>query len=125
MVGLGKALLATLAIGVAVQLPHLALAQTAVPVGDDTVTEIVTWGLREGPAAVVVLVILFFYRRDFLREVREKGQHFEIVTGLVEKTTQSNADMASALRESNTVMHGLKRAIEIRFDLQLKKELDV
>jgi len=95
------------------------VGQTALQTGGDGgVGDLVNLGLREGPAAVVVLVILFFYRRDYKQVVDFWQEQTKTTVALVKESTQQHAEASAALKENSVVMHGLKRAIEGRFDIQ-------
>jgi len=86
------------------------------------VGELVNFGLREGPAALVVLIILFFYRRDYKQVVDFWQEQTKTTVALVKESTQQHAEASAALKENSIVMHGLKRAIEGRFDIKVASE---
>jgi hypothetical protein len=72
------------------------------------------WAIREGGAYVVILVILFFYRRDWKTATEFWKDQHAITTDLVVKATTAQTD-CSALRETAIVTHQLKRVLEREF----------
>lgn len=73
------------------------------------------WAIQQGGAFVVVLIILFFYRRDWKTAVDFWKDQHAVTTGLIEKVTSANVEMTAALRENTVVTHSLKRAMEYTF----------
>ena len=87
-------------------------AQASEPLG--SISPMAEFAVRQGGALLVLLVVLFFYRRDYryLSDYRE--QQFQVLVDLVGKNTQAFTDTASALRETATVVHQAKLVIRDR-----------
>lgn len=70
------------------------------------------WGLDKGGAYVVILVVLFFYRRDWAKVSDYKDQQLAMLMALVQENTRAQALVGDALRENNVIVHGAKRLLE-------------
>ena len=81
------------------------------PIDGDKLT-LLQWGIREGGAFVVILVILFFYRRDWNTAVNFWRDQHAITTQLVQEATKAQAETAAALRENNVVVHQAKQTLQ-------------
>lgn len=77
--------------------------------GEQTILQ---WAIREGGAFAVILVILFFYRRDWKTAVDFWRDQHAITTDLVVAATKAQAETAAALRENNVVVHSMKQVIQ-------------
>lgn len=84
-------------------------AQMAPSQGEITLLQ---WALDKGGAYVVILVVLFFYRRDWQKVSDYKDNQLAILTALVTENTRAQTLVASALRENNIIVHGAKRLLE-------------
>jgi hypothetical protein len=82
----------------------------AVPSTDPS--PIIQWAIQQGGAFVVVLVILFFYRRDWKTATEYWQAQNAITTNLVTESTKANTDVAAALRENTTVVHQAKNVMQ-------------
>lgn len=71
----------------------------------------IQWALKEGGAFGVILVILFFYRRDWKAATEYWQQQNAITTKLVQESTMANSDMAAAMRENTVVVHQAKNVM--------------
>lgn len=72
---------------------------------------LIQWGLREGGAFAVILVILFFYRRDWKTAVEFWRDQHAITTKLVQDNTVAQTETAAALRENTVVVHQAKNVL--------------
>lgn len=61
---------------------------------------------------LVVLIVLFFYRRDWVAATEYWKQQNVITTRLVEQSVKAQVELAAVIRENTTVTHGLKRIVE-------------
>lgn len=75
-------------------------------------TSFIEFAIRQGGALGVLAVVLWFYRRDYKALTEFWKQQNELTTRLVEDNTKAQTDMAAALRENTTVVHGAKNAIQ-------------
>lgn len=66
---------------------------------------LVKYAITQGGLLAVVLVLLFFYRRDFLREIEEQRERLSVMAGMVESSTQ-------ALTRSADASERMARAVE-------------
>lgn len=69
------------------------------------------WAIQQGGAFAVILVVLFFYRRDWKNVSEFWKQHSAEMNDLVTQATKAQTEMASALRENTQVTHSLKTVI--------------
>lgn len=69
--------------------------------------------LTKGGAFAVILVILFFYRRDWKTAVEFWQNQHQITTDLVEKATRAQADNSAALRENSSVLQRLTDKLNV------------
>lgn len=82
-------------------------------VGADQVqVTVAQWAVREGGAFVVILVILFFYRRDWKTATEFWRDQHVITTQLVVAATKAQTETAAALRENTTVVHQTKHVMQ-------------
>jgi hypothetical protein len=70
------------------------------------------WAIREGGAFAVILVILFFYRRDWKTATEFWRDQHAVTTQALRDSTKAQADMASALRENTQVVHHAKSVMQ-------------
>lgn len=82
----------------------------------DPIAEFVTKG---GPYASV-MVILFFYRRDYKTVVDFWKDQSKATADLAKQSTSAQVETAAAMRELTTVIHSLKRVIEDDYAQNLK-----
>lgn len=82
------------------------------PVGQVEQVSLLQWGIREGGAFVVILVILFFYRRDWKTAVEFWRDQHAITTELVKESTKAQTETSAALRENTLVVHQTKAVIQ-------------
>lgn len=90
-------------------------AQAAEAADPETLGKLIA---REGSAYTVIVVILFFYRRDWKTAVEFWKDQHALTMELVKDATKAQVDTASALRESTIVTHQLKRVVEGNFPLR-------
>jgi hypothetical protein len=79
---------------------------------DPAQSKALEWAMDKGGAYVVILLILFFYRRDWARLESQLRDQLSVLTELVIGATKAQADTAAALRENNVVVHQAKRVLE-------------
>ncbi len=70
--------------------------------------------LTRGGAFAVILIILFFYRKDWIRLVDQRQGQMEILTNLVQQATKAQGDNSAALRENSAVIARLTDKLEPR-----------
>lgn len=80
-------------------------------VSPDVQLTMVQWAMDKGGAYVVILLLLFFMRRDWHTTVDYWQAQNAITTDLVIRATQAQTDTAAALRENTVVVHATKRVI--------------
>jgi hypothetical protein len=90
----------------------IAAEQGGDTVGQAEQVSLLQWGIREGGAFVVILVILFFYRRDWKTAVEFWRDQHAITTDLVIQATKAQVSMEAALRENTVVVHQTKGVIQ-------------
>lgn len=81
-------------------------------VGAADQVSIAQWAVREGGAFVVILVILFFYRRDWKTATEFWREQNVLTTNLVIAATKAQTETAAALRENTTVVHQAKHVMQ-------------
>lgn len=110
------AALATVALGVAGYLSTqsaIAFAQVfSEPPAPANLPALIKFAVEQGGALAVLLVVLFFYRRDYryLSEYREN--QFREMLDLVKQNTAAQTDTAAAIRENAVVVHQAKNVIQ-------------
>jgi hypothetical protein len=72
---------------------------------------IIQWAVKEGGAFGVILVILFFYRRDWKTAVDFWRDQHAITTDLVVASTKAQTETSAALRENTMVVHSVKNVL--------------
>lgn len=100
-----------------IRLMHTQQQQPAA--GDDVMADnliqdptFLQWAIREGGAYVVILVILFFYRRDWKTATDFWKDQHKITTDLAKECSKAMTDQTAALRENTIVTHGLKNLLQ-------------
>lgn len=77
------------------------------------------WAFQQGGAFVVVLCVLFFYRRDFLKKDADNRANQQLTADtlipLCKDAIRAQTECAAALRENTVVTHGVKRVFERQF----------
>lgn len=71
------------------------------------------FAFREGGTMLVLLILLYFYRRDWMQSSEYWKQQNTLTTELVTSSVKATAELASAIRENTVVTHGLKRIVEL------------
>lgn len=87
-------------------------AITGGKVGPADQVTVAQWAVREGGAFVVILVILFFYRRDWKTATEFWKEQNVLTTQLVAAATKAQTETAAALRENTTVVHQAKHVMQ-------------
>jgi hypothetical protein len=72
-------------------------------------------GLRQGGLLAVILIVLFFYRRDYARLTDFWKEHNAQMMDLVRSNTKAQADTASALSQNTVVVHQAKQVMAQHF----------
>lgn len=80
------------------------------------------WAIQQGGAYVVILVILFFYRRDWTRLESQLRDQLAVLTQLVVGATKAQAETAAALTQNTVVVHQAKRVMETYLPLRREGE---
>lgn len=102
------------------QLMAITLAQTPAqpitdpqggPMNPGEQFSIIQWAVKEGGAFGVILVILFFYRRDWKTAVDFWRDQHSITTDLVVQATRAQTETSAALRENTVVVHSVKNVL--------------
>lgn len=113
-----RALVATLAIAASVyvggaRMPPLALIVNPEPGGAPVAgTEpILEYAIRQGGTLLVLIVVLFFYRRDYRALTDYWRDQNKLMLALVEGNTKAQTDTAAALREQSVVVHQAKNVM--------------
>lgn len=83
---------------------------TLEPVSGDV--DLTKYAITQGGLLAVVLVLLFFYRRDFMRVQQRDDEKISILTDLVEKNTTALSGSSSQLAANEKATHRLARALE-------------
>jgi hypothetical protein len=94
-----------LSVGIAPVYPMLAQVVTGTPQGSESMVE---FAIRQGGAIVVLMIVLFYYRRDYRELVSYKAERDRLMIELVKESTAANVEMASAIRENNVIVHQAK-----------------
>lgn len=76
---------------------------------------IVKYAFEQGGALGVLVIVLYFYRRDKNITIEFWKEQNTARDLLVTNATKAQVETAAALRESTIVIHSLKRAIEIQY----------
>jgi len=113
------ALLATAAIIVAWyfavgNLNAAAMLQGAATTGGDGVPEVtvVETIIRQGGLFAVLLVVLFFYRRDYRQLTESRAEENAALRTMLVENTKAQSDTANALRENNVIVHQAKNVMQ-------------
>jgi hypothetical protein len=108
---LGRASVTALALLAGPRATEIVLAQvvTAGGVPEQTMAQ---WAIEKGGAFAVILIILFFYRRDYVQLTDFWRAQSEIMKDLVEENTKAQTETASALRENTVVVHQAKNVMQ-------------
>lgn len=70
------------------------------------------WAFQQGGAFTVILVILFFYRRDWKAVAEYQKEQNTMMVDLVKAATAAQVQCADAIRENTVVSHSLKHVVE-------------
>lgn len=70
------------------------------------------WAVREGGAFVVILVILFFYRRDWKTATEFWKEQNAITTAMVVAATKAQTETAAALAANTVAVHQAKHVMQ-------------
>lgn len=95
--------------------------------GGDTVPltpnheSIFEFAVRQGGAFAILLIVLFYYRRDYRDLVAFRTERDQILVDLVKESTKANTEMANALRENNVVVHQAKNVMATYLPTQTRR----
>ena len=99
-----------LSLGVYPVVPVLAQA-----IGVSTMTpaseSLMEFALRQGGAFAVLIIVLFYYRRDYRDLTAYKDNRDNQMVEMVREQTKANSEMAAALRENNIIVHQAKNVL--------------
>lgn len=89
----------------------LIMAQAVIDQAPHIQETMVEWAIKQGGALVVLVIVLYFYRRDY-HVVTDfwKDQNRQL-TELVISSTKAQTDTANALRENNIIVHQAKNVM--------------
>lgn len=88
------------------------IVATLEPTGVGADVDLTKYAITQGGLLAVVFVLLFFYRRDFMRKQKSDEDQIAILTSLVEKNTTALVATGSTLTANEKATHRLSRAIE-------------
>jgi hypothetical protein len=69
---------------------------------------ILEFAVRQGGAFAILLIVLFYYRRDYRDLVNYKNGRDQALMELIRENTKASTDMANAMRENNIIVHAAK-----------------
>lgn len=107
---LGKASVTALALLAGPRMVEVVVAQALAPTPSEQT--IAQWALEKGGAFAVILIILFFYRRDYVQLTDFWRAQSETMKDLVEENTKAQTETAAALRENTVVVHQAKNVMQ-------------
>jgi uncharacterized membrane protein YvbJ len=84
------------------------IAQALPPTVDQGILQ---WAIEKGGAFAVILIILFFYRRDYVQLTDFWKKQTETLVTLVEENTKAQTETSAALRENTVVVHHAKNVM--------------
>ncbi len=79
---------------------------------------IVEKAFDKGGGYAILLLVGFFYRRDWQRLADTKDQQLTILTKLVAENTAAQTQTAAALSQNTVVVHQAKRVLETLIPLR-------
>ncbi len=83
------------------------------------------WAIDRGGRDVILIVVLFFYRRDWQALVGDTKEQLAVLTTLVINATRAQTETADALRENNVVVHQARRVMETYLpDIPMRRDVD-
>lgn len=91
----------------------IALATTAA--GLELVTpdvDLIRYGITQGGLFLVILFVLWSYRRDFRRIVDRDEERLQVFAGIVQGNTTAMVQMTEALGQQKEATHRLAHAVE-------------
>lgn len=86
-----------------------AIESAGVPADPD----LTRYAITQGGLLAVVMVLLYFYRKDFRAQIADQDERLEVMTGLVIANTTAMTKAASASEANEKAAHRLSRALEI------------
>jgi hypothetical protein len=105
---IGVTMAGWLSVGVAPVYPVLAQMVTGTPQSAESMLE---FAIRQGGAIAVLMLVLFYYRRDYRELVSYKTERDRLLFELVKESTKANVEMAAAIRENNVIVHQAKNLL--------------
>ena len=96
-----------------------ATAQASEGVSESTQIDLVKWAITQGALALVLLVVLWSYRRDFFRKMSEKDSTIELLqeqnkmlAGLIKENTSAAQSQALATAANTQATQALATNID-------------
>ena len=77
---------------------------TALFPATDSLTE---FALRQGGALAILLVVLFYYRRDYRDLVDYRSERDKILVTIIQDSSRAKTEMADAMRENNRIVQAV------------------
>lgn len=71
--------------------------------------DVVKYGVTQGGLLAVVLVLLYFYRRDFMDRLDEKNDRLKVMTDLAAESATSLTRLTEALERMNRTIEDMNR----------------
>lgn len=76
------------------------------------------WGLKQTGLLAVLILVLYFYRRDYQALTTFHKDFGATMKELVQENTKATVEMAGALRSNTEVVHGAKNAMQSFVNIQ-------
>lgn len=76
--------------------------------------DILKWGLTQGGLVIIVLILLWSYRRDFTRLMARDEEKIAVLTDLIGQTRSELAKSSAVVDSVKGAVDDLRRAIDRR-----------
>lgn len=74
--------------------------------------DLLRWGLAQGGCFLVLLLVLWSYRRDFQRILSRDEERLKVMTDIVQANTAAMVQTTAALNDQKDATHRLAKAVE-------------
>lgn len=88
----------------------LVLAVTEPVIGGEA--DLLKYAITQGGLLFVVLVLLWSYRRDFSRQLKERDEQFKVIADLVSASTREQTILADLNAQMVRAVEQLTRVVE-------------